>query len=372
LKSQFGCDYYKKYLKGGNMNKNAKANFSELFALGVVLLAVILLAPAATQWGNNLFATGGKVDGTSAPTQKIEVVTEKACGSTTLTMDFSEKYSSSTDVTAQNGTVYINGGRKGLTSEGSTLTVQGKDKLNVYYALDPAQRTYYASHASGEIPCTGQTASFMTSAILGKGNLAGELQNPPHEIYRADTGMAVTTINDDNTQNIGTSTTGRNQSIGTGQTVQVEVRLKPTFERGYGVASGNTLACQFNDTAYDQAKSEVALDGTVLAQSEFNPTNTLFPLVDTSRTIKSWKVPPIDGKIKSRYDLIFTIKGDDTNQPANGGKMGNEVNGADWNCTLFDTDLNETDDNAVKVDVEDRDDNTNVGVIDFAFHIGIN
>lgn len=350
------------------MDKSAKANFGELFALGAVLLIVLLLAPAATQWGNNLFATGGGggADGAS-PIQKVEVVTEKACGSTTMTMDFQEKYAASTDVTAQNGTVYINGAKKGLTSEGSTFTAQGKDKLNVYYALDPAQTTFYAAHASGEVPCTGQTAAFMTSAILGKGELGGEIQTPINEIYRADTGMSTTVINDDNSIN-SEGTAGANQSVTAGQTVSVEVRLFPTFERGYGVAKGNALWCQMNDTAWDQAKSEVSLNGAILPAAEFEPTNTIFPSVNTAFTKKGWKVPPIDGKVSSRLNFVFTVKGDDTSEPQH-GTGGDGGAGARWNCTMFDTDLYETDDGKVKAGVEDLDGNTNIGVTDFAFGI---
>ena len=323
-----------------------------------------------------LGATTGP-DGTPvSPVTEVKVTGEKACGSTTMTMDFEEKYAQSTGMTAQNGTIYItsNGevSEKGTFSEGGTFTAQGGDVLDVYYALDPAQTTYYASHATGKIPCTGQTAAFSTSSILEKGNLAGTLQDPAHKVFRADTGLTVTIINDDNTQNIGSSTTGKNQSVGAGETVNLEVRLKPTFERGYGVAKGSTLACQFNDSAWDQSKSEVSLDGNVLPVAEFTPTSSRFPLVHTDFTSKYWQVPPIDGKLKSRLDFIFNVKGDDTNQPTNGGRMGNAVDGANWNCSLLDTDLYKNDDGLIKADVEDRDDNSEVGVTNFAFHMGFN
>ena len=117
------------------MNKSGKGNFGELFALGVVLLAVILLAPAATQWGNSLFAIGGGTDVASQPIQKIEVVTEKACGSTTMAVSFEVKHKAGTSVTAQNGTVFVDGKKKGVFSEGGTFTANGGNNLNIYYTI---------------------------------------------------------------------------------------------------------------------------------------------------------------------------------------------------------------------------------------------
>lgn len=346
-------------------------NFKELLGLLAVGILIIALAPTATKFLGAV--TGGEEGGQAATTTKVEITNpDKACGSTTMTMDFAEKYSSSTSLTSQNGTVYIDGKEKGIFNEGSTFTANGGNTLNIYYTLDPAQTTYYAAHASGKIPCTGQTASFLTSEILKKGELAGALQEPVDEVYRADTAITKTIMNDDSTQNIGSSGTGKNQSVGTGQTKTLEVKVYPTFERGLGVADGNTLACQLNDTAWDQAQSIISLNGINLPDAKYVPSNTLFPLVDTSRTAKYWAVPAIDGKVSSELRFIFRVKGDDTNQPSNGGQ-GGTTNGADWNCTIFDTDLYTTDDGKIKVDIEDRDDNTNTGVSnDFSFNIGFN
>lgn len=332
-------------------------------------ILIIIVALIAYQSG--AFSTFGVgADGGVAPTQKVEVITDKACGSTTMTMDFSKKYSQSTSMTAQNGTVYINGMEKGVTSEGSTFTAQGGNGLNIYYALDPAQTTYYASHASGKIPCTGQTAAFLTSQaeydgkpFMQKGSLAGALQDPPHEVYATDTALSVTILNADNVLNTfgGGST---DQAITTGQTRNLKVDLFATFEKGYGVADGNTLACQFNDTAWDQSQCEVSLNGKILPNAKYVPSTTRFPLTDTSRTTKMWALPAIDGAKTSELNLRFNVKADDTNQPSNG-------NGADWNCTVFDTDLYQTDSGNVAVDVEDRDDNSNIGTTsDFAFALG--
>lgn len=287
---------------------------------------------------------------------------DKACGSTTMTVDFRKKYAASTDMTSQNATVYINGDEKGVISEGSTFTAQGGDMLTVYYALDaPTTTTYYAEKVSGEIPCTGQTAAFMTSAIL-----SGD-----HEVYEADTGLSVTIMNTDSTQNAGSagSTSGSNQSISTGQTKKIDIELSPTYEDGYGVADGSTLACQFNDTVWDQSEFVASLGGSVLGEAKYVPSSTRFPVVSTDFTTKYWAFPAIDGKTTTELDILLSVKADDTNQPVGEG-ADSHVMGANINCTLFDTDYYVTDDGEVKIDIEDRDDNSNIGSsTDFAFSI---
>ena len=143
----------------------------------------------------NFSALAG-VEGAEAGVTVVKVdVGERACGATTMTVDFVRKYAESTDLTAQNATIYLNGGKKGIFSEGGTFTAQGDDNLNVYPALDPAQETYYASHAQGIIPCTGQTAAFLTSAsFMEAGSLTG-ISDPPNKIYKSSTAPSVSLIN---------------------------------------------------------------------------------------------------------------------------------------------------------------------------------
>jgi len=332
------------------MDKSAKANFGELFALGAVLLAVVLLAPAATQWGNNLFATGDVVGGTGAPTQKIEVVTEKACGSTTMTVDFIKKYSSSTSMTAQNATIYTDGEFQ-TVSEGSTFTAQGGSVLNVYNALDPAQTTYYASHATGTIPCTGQTARFATSdkTFMKAGSLAGALQDPVSELFTSSTAPTAPTVYNKKTL-VALSTTAL--AIGVGGTETARAYLDWTNEEGYGVADGNTLACRFTDSEIDQSETNAILDGQPLGVAKYIPSMTKFPLSAANQSAKYWAFPAIDGKKTPTSTLDITINGDDTNQPTAAGN---------FSCEIIDTDLFVTDNGKVAIGVEDSDDNSNVG-----------
>ena len=331
------------------MDKSAKANFGELIGLGVLLLLVIMLSGPATRWGNQFFATtDGGTDGVE-PTQKIEVVTEKACGVATMTVDFTKKYSASTSMTAQNATVYINGNEKGVVNEGSTFTAQGKDTLNVYYALDPAQTTYYAAHATGKVPCEGQPTAYTTSNILGKGSLAGALQDPVSELFTSSTAPTAPTVYNKKTL-VALSTTAL--AIGVGGTETARAYLDWTNEEGYGVVDGNTLACRFTDSEIDQTETNAILDGQTLGAAKYVPSMTKFPLSAANQSAKYWAFPAIDGKKTPTSTLDIIINGDDTNQPTAAGN---------FSCEIIDTDLFVTDDGKVVIGVEDSDDNSNVG-----------
>ena len=330
------------------MDKSGKGNFGELFALGVVLLAVILLAPAATQWGNNLFAIGGGTDVASQPIQKVEVVTEKACGSTTMAVSFDVKHKAGTSVTAQNATIFLDG-EKQIVSEGSTFTAQGKQKIRVYNNLDPAGTTYLGGHYEGTIPCTGQTARFATSDTTFMAQASGSsLLSNPGEVYESDSAAsAATIINDDFTANPGTA-----QAIGLGETRIVTVRLFPVFEEGYGVADGNTLACRFTDSQIDQAGMTASINGKGLADAKYVPSQTRFAVTATNQSTKYWHFDSVDGKAINVLELKLGIKGDDNSEP---------TAATNFSCNSFGTDYYEADDGTVKIDIEDRDDNSKIG-----------
>ena len=323
------------------MHKKGATDFMQLIlVIAVVVLVVNVVKP-------DLFA-GVDAEGKKVASQVIEVKSEPACGSTTMTVDFVKKYAEATDLTAQNATVYINGGRKGLYSEGGTFTAQGGDTLNTYNALDPAQTTYYASHATGVVPCTGQTAAFMTSAdFMKKGALSGIAGAA--EVYAGSTNPSFSVINlKDYTSNPGTAL-----ALGAGAKETARVAITWTSKEAVGPADGNTLACRFTDSQIDQANVVTTLDGTPLVSpAKYNPSSSIFAVGAVNQTIKTWSMPAIDGSVRPSSTLDLLIAADANNNPP-----------ADTNvsCEIIDTDLFELDAGGVGVGVEDPDSNANVG-----------
>lgn len=317
-----------------------------LILAGIVLGAIFLMQ---TDFFGKLYSVEGGVGG-GAGTTKVEISNpDKACGSTTLTMDFQDIYSASTDMSSYNGTVFIDGKKQGVVSEGSTFTANGGKELNVYYALEDAGNNYYASHASGKIPCTGQTASFLTSDILSGGSLAGALQkDAPEKLYRSQTASSISVYNKKSMA----SNPSTAISIGAGGTETARIYIDWSYEEGYGVVDGNTLACRFTDSQIDQSELIASLDGVALGTAKYVPSGTKFSVNAANESTKFWAFPAIDAKITTSSTLDLSIKGDDTNPPTETTNM---------SCEILDTDLFETDDGAIKIGVEDSDDNSNVG-----------
>lgn len=320
---------------------------NEYIALLVIGLAIV--AAMQTNIFGTLFSTGDGVDGGAGDVNVNIKNADKACGSTTMTMDFQDKYSASTDMSSYNGTVFIDGKKQGIVGEGSTFTSNGGKTLNVYYALDDFGNNYYASHASGEIPCTGQSASFLTSDILSGGSLAGELQKAePYKLYKSQTAPTVTVYNDENNDVL--TTTPLSITAGASKTARVVINWE--YEEGYGVVDGNTLACRYTDSQIDQSGMVATLDGATLGPAKYVPSNTRFGLSASNESTKFWAFPSIDAKTTTQSVLKLRIKGDENNGPTARTNV---------SCEIIDTDLFETDSGSIGVGVEDSDDNTNVG-----------
>ena len=272
--------------------------------------------------------------------------TIKLCSSSaTITIDFFDKYMQTESMKGQKAVIYVNGLKKGTFVEGETKTALlcDEDKIDIYYVLDPSQNVYYVSHASGKIPNIAGTMDFFLTSFFPKGKLSGVLQNTPEGLYKIDMRMSTTIINQDFTLNSRTQP----QDFTVGKTKKVTVKLFPTFNRGYGVVDGSTLACQFTNSEWDETNSKVLLNGQTLAFAKYIPSSKLFPII-SGNIAKYLKFPAVDGKITSNLDLTFSMKSTD-NQPSN------------WDCVIFDTDIYEKDDGTVRIGIEDSDDNTNIG-----------
>lgn len=298
--------------------------------------------------------------GVEAEPTVVEVISTGTCDdSVTLTVDFAEKYAESTDVTAQNATIFVRsksstddlGTRRGVFSEGSTLTVSQGDFINIFPALENTQTTYLASHIVGQIPCDTRAiatsdpafkkGSMMKSGVVKEGEQA--------KVYRSSTASTVVAYNEDTNANLETTAL----AIGTGGRETAKVVIKWAYEQGYGIADGNTLACRFTDQDIDQAETTASLGGTMLTSpAKYQPSNTRFALSAANQSAKYWDFPAIDGRVTSSSTLILSIKGDATNQP---------TVGTNFSCEISDTDLFETDLGKVAIGVEDSDDNSNVG-----------
>lgn len=325
----------------GFIGKKAQQKLSGGAIVLLIVVGILVFKPSilsglggaqATQPADTGVATGGSL-GT------VEVVGK--CGqSVTLTADMVEKYAEATSMSGQNVTILVNGAEVGTRSDGGTVTVKEGDKITLFYAVDPAGTGYMASKAEGVIPNCAP-------AVLTSDN---DVFNPDdaYKLYDISTQPSVTIINDDQTTNPGTA-----QAIGQGATRHVTVKLYPAFEQGYGhPEGGNTLSCRFTDSQIDQAGTTVSLGGKSLPAATYVPSSTVFSVSATNQSTKYWAVPFLDGKVNTVSEFDFGIKGDDTNEP---------TATTNFSCILHDVDYYKNDAGMYLLDVEDRDDNTNIG-----------
>ena len=94
------------------------------------------------------------------------------------------------------------------------------------------------------------------------------------------------------------------------------------------------------------------MGGVALVVGKFTPSQRVFATTGTKQSTIYWHVPVIDGKVNTVLDFDFGIKGDDTNEP---------TGATNFSCVFHDTDWFKADTGEFRVDVEDRDDNTNIG-----------
>lgn len=322
----------------GSIGKKAQQlNLGALLVIGVI--ALLLFKPGIL---------GGGTQTTQPPTQTppssggslgtVEVVGK--CGqAVTFTVDMIERYTESTSMSAQNATIVVNGGAPSIKAHGGTLTLAEGDKVIMYYAIDPAQTTYATSKAEGIIPnCKPAVKS--SEAIFSPVD--------SHKIYRTSTAPTTSVVNlKDYTSNPGTAL-----AIAAGGRETERVTLTWAYKEGYGNADGSVLACRFTDSQIDQESTIAELDGVRLGSAKYTPTNTRFSLSATNQSTKYWQVPAIDGFTKGSSILDLIIAGDSNSQP---------TGATNFSCEVKDTDYYQHNDGSFKIDVEDRDDNSEIG-----------
>lgn len=344
----------------GGFIRHKKGEQIKLGTIAIVIVLIVVLSQGG--FLKNIFGA----QSTQPPPQQqsqpqtggnlgtVEVVGK--CGqSVTLTADMVEKYAESTSMSAQNVTILVNGAEAGVRSDGGTLTVKEGDKITLFYAVDPAGNTYMASKAEGIVPNCAPAILTSDNAIFDP--------DDAHKLYKMNTQPTSTIINDDQSLNPSSA-----QAIGTGATRHLTVKLYPAFEQGYGhPQGGGTMSCRFTDSQIDQAGTTVSLLNTIqgmsgaLPPAVYEPSSTVFATTATNQSTKHWKMPFVDGKTDTVVQLDLGIKGDDTNEP---------TSATNFSCVWHDVDIYKTDAGEYKLDVEDRDDNTNIGrATDFGINV---
>lgn len=306
----------------------------------VIVLAVAILNPSVVQnFLGKKQATAEVKEPSGATLGTVEVVGK--CGqAVTLTNDMIARYTESTSMTAQNATIVVNGGAPSTKSHGGTLTVAEGDKVEIYYALDPAQTSYGAAKAVGVIPNCKPAVKTSDNTIFSPVDA--------HKVYATSSTVSVGKTNLKDYSVNPTSAL----AIAAGGRETVRVTLTWPYKEGYGTVDGSTLACRFTDANIDQENTVAVLDGNNLGSAKYTPSNTIFALSAVNQSAKYWAFPAIDGYTKTSSILDLIIAGDSNQQP---------VGETNFSCAIKDTDYYQHNDGSFKIGVEDADDNSEIG-----------
>lgn len=353
------------------MNKSGKMD-----ALGVIL--IVLAAVLVFQSGalNNLFpasagsggtGTGGGT-GAGTSTSTVTVVGAPCTQSTTLTVSTVRRYTEVAQ-TAQNATILQNSVLKGTIAHGSSTTVQSgsnADELEIFPGLQST--TFYPRRMKGKLTtCTGSATtgdqSFVEvddttpgGAKIKYGDDTGLFVKSPNKLVQIETAPTITIVNDGqaDSQTDLNQVSGENLSIGSGASGSVTVKYSPSANVGWGI-HGNVLACQYPSGTYDPTNPiRVTVNGAVLDEADVKPSSTVWALIQSNNTVKSFKFPGIDAR--KTGDLLFSVKmtADPNDDPAS---ILDRIN-----CTIADVSYYQKQNTGAYVlDIENRDTNVDLG-----------
>lgn len=194
----------------------------------------------------------------------------------------------------------INNGPAQRVADAGTFTASPGDKLQVLWG-DNGTINYYSNLQDVTVPCAGTY-----TAVGSDGNPVGLWRN----------GTATLTFF---TQNDVAIVNGTNESLGTGEVVNLKWRIQGENQRAYPY--GGILVMDINQSIFDEQNLKVFLDGVELASAP-NP-NSVSPL-KVGYTLKSWVVPEIKGPTAHEGTIVLDV--DDNQNPAITGQTSPESN----------------------------------------------
>lgn len=243
----------------------------------LVVIVVLIAFPAIPEKLSGLFglapAPASTTPSSSAPVAGCYIE------DTTLTLTADEMYN---PATAPGGDhrVWINGDDQGKVVNGGTMTVSPGDTYKVLWGENST--THYGKVTEGVVPCSGTLKLKESLYQWDVGNTEGN--------------WATITNHD------GTLNSLYNQSIGLGQTKNVEVKLEAAYEDAIGnpnVELPNILACSYNKSVLNRINID-----------EFSSAEVPnLAAAVAGYTWQAWKIPAID---KAELDFKMVLEADET------------------------------------------------------------
>lgn len=215
------------------MDKKAKVPVWLIWAV-VIVAAVYIFAPATFNGIKDKILGGG-----TAPTP---TPSEQRCfiEDTTLTVGPAEEmYNPTTKATTSYHRVFKNGVDKGRYVDGSTITVNPNDAIEIIWAENTTQTTgagYYAAKQSFTVPCVGEVT-------------AGEAKDSgAYKLYATDgNNLSIKVFNEDN-GNLNSASDV--ETLAAGDQITMDFTIQGTYEDGFSPYGPIVFVIGGNDTTY--------------------------------------------------------------------------------------------------------------------------
>jgi len=231
---------------------------------------------------------GTQIIYTATPAQQQTPSGVCAVEDTTVTLSSTDKY---TSVAAGTTHRYRVNNNPALTvANAGTFTASPGDVINILWGNE-TDGSYYGEVSSLTIPCVGTKT--LTTELVQNGTLTIEVFN--------EEGNLITT-------------TGENETLGVGDVVTLEAKLKGQYQRGF--PNGGVMVVEFNGTGSTSEVDDVVVDfgGSAVAV----PSIYSITLGTESRT-KAYSIPAIMSNQIITGSIV--IDADDTNNPSDGSDV---------------------------------------------------
>ena len=200
----------------------------------LALLAYSLLGGNTNFLGGTQAAAGG-VSGAGGGTTTVNMVGDKACASTTVSLPNTNALARGT-APVQFTRVFLNNDKgridKGQVADAGTLTLTGGDHIIAYHAENStaAATGYYTDKREFTLPCTGATSAYTDEG----------------QLYQYDNAMTLSYKNQNGEVNTG-------QSIAANSEYNIDVTIRSSSQKSWGNPqlvgkASNALCFKYNNT----------------------------------------------------------------------------------------------------------------------------
>jgi hypothetical protein len=224
-----------------NKMMNKKGEISPLWIVAIAVAAILILNVGGSQdWAKGMLDKVGTQAVNDVPVSAGQA-SKCYIEDTTVTVGpAQQRYKPTTKATSSYHQVFKNGVDKGAYLDGSTLTANPGDKLEIYYAYNDSQAAnagYYASKQVFTVPCVGEVTT------------AEAPDSDAYQLFKSDANNLTKQVFNWNNGNLN-SLTADNMSLTAGDKKTNTMKLFGSYQNGFSPYGKIATVVSVNSTTY--------------------------------------------------------------------------------------------------------------------------